>query len=316
MSPVATDYVDALGYSLDDLVVHTAASGTTTTVVISALINAASGLSTGTYDNVYVYDRETNRQARVQLNGYTPSTGTLTFAPAMALAPSSGEPIQLTWLFPWSTGMPGSVTSYLVLVNGALKLIDIPVQATAAITAGADTFSLSALWARWLTEDRFGWDLPPDPITGRPRPKQKMLEPHPISGRRPVPSDVARDPKLILGGDTPMVEVHAPFATGTTGSVTFNFMRPADGWIGINGGSFSESLLGLSNPTDVAYPAVADVLHVSRWLALRTLAARGMSTSSGRVTTEMVAEAFSLARQVPGFNLKAAQQLAPGQAVA
>ena len=195
-------------YALDDLKPYTVGSGTGTTVVSNGLGNLTANASTSTYDGAWAYCN--NQQMRVRTGGYIPGTGSLTITPGWTVVPTTGQTLYVTRRFPIGpSATPGEDTPYQWFVQESLKhLVDRDVI-TLAITS-ADAYSL-ATYQFWLDRQ--------ERLIG-------IREPAPISGRRAVDASWRR-PRIEREGTTVYLKLDAPFASGVSGNLTLDVLRPA-----------------------------------------------------------------------------------------
>lgn len=282
----------ALGYSLDDLQYHAATSGTSSTVVIAELISNASNASTARYDGRWLYNVTKGTQRRVRTNGYAPSTGTLTFDPT-ATSASAADRIELTGLFPGTVPPFSADANYNAIINTAAGKILFPSWVSPTISPGTHNRTLfSYLWLD--RPERLGWPFPqPD---GSPHPL--LMEPAPF-GDGWVSADWRR-PTLRFDVGTLTLELGVPYTAGSSGSLRLNVMRPVNTWVAV-GGTFADSSVGMVNESDQLQIAMADILDVARWEAIKILADRSVSSASGR-WADRLEEAERAARRVRWFD--------------
>jgi hypothetical protein len=301
--PTQLAYREGLSYSFDDLEIFAASGGDTSSFASASLVNADANASTATYNDRWVFNATQVFQRKTRTNIYTLGTGSLGIAPIWT-APNSSDRIELTRLFP--SFEPGPYTasqSWRRIVNRALQMIVVPDQITIAIVPGQQAYSL-ATWQKWLDrEERFGWPPLPD---GTPQPR--MWEPSPTGGS-PTPADWRR-PHLRLDADVPFVEIDVPFVAGTTGSMVLNVMRPANTWVRVSGTWGESANDGLVGDTDEARPSVEAVVKVGRWIAIQTLAARGVTDATGR-WSDKIADARAEAMGVKYFDRTQMATLVP-----
>jgi hypothetical protein len=263
--PTLLAYRQAVAYALDDLSAHiVTATGTTTTVICTSLVNATTGASGRRLDGQWLYF-QTGANAgsgrRVQGAGHVASTGTTTYTPPTTAASGAGDIIELTALFPIGAEAP-NVTNYRRLVNAALRKILLHDRISLAATT-VQSYSL-ATWAAWLD---------------RPERLLRVLETGPTAG---VPEDASwRQPRLVLDGESPALELATPFAAATGGGLTLSVARPADTWIKPSGGAWGESAVGLAVDADEAQPSVEDVMTATLVEAYQVLATREQSAPTG-----------------------------------
>jgi len=274
--PTLRDYRRALARALDDLGVYTLTSPTASTLICTLLVNASPGASTHRYDGRWLYLAAPIPQQRVvTTGGYNPGDGTLTFAPTATPA-TAGTEVELTGLFPSLSVALSEDTDYRTLVNRALAALLVHDRLTVAITT-ADSYPIAAY--PWL--DRM------ERLVG-------VLEPSPVSGRRPVDAGW-RGWRLVVDGPTPRLEVNAPFATAS-GDLTLDVLRPANTLV--NG---TDSTTGLVDDTDTAVPAIEEFLPVGLMEAYQAL----MSRTPGRPNSnwhQKWAEAREMAHRLRAYD--------------
>lgn len=162
------------------------------------------------------------------------ASGTITLEDALGQQINSGVDFEISSLIPpdqdTSAGIGMSLNQALV---ESARHQNFPDEVTLSIVADADSYSL-ATWAAWL--DRKARLL-------------RVLEPHPISGRRPIESPPARGWELVLDGELPKLTCRMPFST-STGSITVSVLRPGDSWINDGGAGWAESTIGPDGESD------------------------------------------------------------------
>lgn len=240
--------------TLDDIAQHSVASATSSTVVVTQLVNLTTGASADRYNGTHVFHRQAGlpgQSRTVRPGGYAPSTGTLTVFPNWTTTPTAGDLIYLTHKFPViSEGADGGTDSR-ALVNKSLRKLSIPDRVHLAIGTG---------YAYPLTS--FTW-------LDRPERLVRVLEPGPTGGE---PVDASwRGPRLVLDGPTPTLNLRVPFENAT-GSLTLEVMRPGHTLIA-TAGVWAEST-GLINDTDQCLPNAEDVLPQFMAEAYAALASR------------------------------------------
>lgn len=214
---------EATGYRLDDLELLTAASGTATTAVVSALVSSTSAAPTTAHNGAHIYDRTTFLQRRVKANGFVPSTATLTLEPT-GTAISAGNVLERTRLFPSAAGGPSHDTPYNTFIARGTSRLLVPAKITIPITA-SHSYSL-ATWSRWLKyPERLIRVSEPDALGYEPR-------------------DAAwRGWRLVLDAQSPRLVFNRPFESAS-GSITLDVLRPANSWV-LTSGTWAESSTGM-----------------------------------------------------------------------
>jgi hypothetical protein len=290
--PTAQLYRRALANALDDLAgPYTITSATANTVVVPALINGAANVSPNGYAGRWVYVASgagAGQTRRVRTNGYVAATGALTIDPAWTITPVNGDAIELTGYFP-ATPQVGADSSYLTLINAALRQIVAPDRISVPITTSQE--SPLVTWAGWLDrEERL----------------RAVWEPGPTGGL-PVPADFRR-PRLRLDADLPVLELAVPFAS-SSGLLALDVLRPADTWIK-TAGAWGESAVGLVSETDEARPSVEDVKKIGKMAGYEALVSRSPGRPSGDFL-KAYADARSEAMAVRYFDTTALKTPAP-----
>ena len=262
--PATGVYRRALANALDDLAgPYAIASATSSTVVVSSIITGAANTSPNRYDGRWVYVASgsgVGQTRRVRSGGFTAGSGTLTVDPAWTVTPSAADLIELYGLFP-ATPQVGADSSYLTVLNNALRQIVAPDRITLAITTSQE-YSL-ATWVAWLDRE--------ERLVG-------VFEPPPV-GSLPIPAGSLRRPRLRFDAELPVLELAVPFANAT-GNLSLDVLRPADTWIATSG-VWSESTTGLASETDEARPSVEDIVKVGLMEAFLCLMNRSPGRPSG-----------------------------------
>jgi hypothetical protein len=293
--PAFNDYYRALGHDLVDLWEYSASGGSTTSVTLPDISTSATNQSAEAWNGAYAYNSVTQQARRVKGSGYTPATGALAIVGQNWTAPVLNNRIVLSRRFPVVENTLDTATSYRTIANRTLELILVKRRLAWTIVPGQPWYSIAAYRA-WLDrEDRVGWAQPPLP-DGSPRPKARLLEPGPVSGANPIPADW-RDPVLRLDGVNPYLEIHAPFASGTTGQVYLNVMSPAVNYI-----NTLETTTGLVGDADETTVPVADFLKVAKMIVYEELMVRGATSATGAGWREKWLAQREIARGVQGYD--------------
>jgi hypothetical protein len=182
---------------------------------------------------------------------YLPASGTVGVAPNWG-APSPNDSIEITSLFPCSTGVLAAETSYRALINAALRMLIIPDRYALTIATGG-SYALPS----WLREDRL----------------VRVLEPGPTGG---IPVDASwRRPRLVADAQGNALTLDVPFLSAS-GVLSLDVMRPADTVIWAAGsGGYADSTVGLVNEGDEAKVEAEEVVEVFKMLAFEALMVRG-----------------------------------------
>lgn len=250
--------------ALDDLSVHSALAGATFQTVGSILLaSSAANLSVDRYNGRWLYHIPAsgmNQQQRQVVKGsYVASTGFVTVAPGWA-APLENEQLEMTALFPCFTPPFAAETSYARLIRRSMQRLSYRDRVTVAITT-SQTYTLSASFP-WLDrEERL----------------LAVLEPG-ITGGAPVDASWRR-PRLIRDGGAVSLILDVPFITAS-GSISLDVLRPGDTLIGVNGGAYAESTVGLVNETDLTPLPVSEIIPVFLEEAYAVLATRANTNPS------------------------------------
>lgn len=249
--PTLTALRGALALALDDLETEVVAvAGSTTSIGISELLAAVTGVTSNMYEGRWIYHRQGGRQRKVQ--AYVPGTGALTITPAWT-APTPGDTVEFTGLFPCIPA-PAAETDYRTLLNRALGRMAMNVEVEVAIVAFQDTYPMTAF-----------------PSLDRPERLRGVREPSPFPGRQPVDS-MWRGWEAVP--DPPTMSLRAKSVFGvSTGNIEVEWTRPASTWIKV-AGTWAESAVGLVNESDEAQPAIEEILPFALVEALNVLIAR------------------------------------------
>ncbi len=249
----------ALGRRLDDMGEFLVSASAANTVTITNLASSYTGTSSSQMNGAWLYHLASNgatQQRYVTTGGWSPTTGVLTLELGWTSLPAVNDQIKVTHLFPCIESV-AVATSYRTLINLGLGKLLVPDRVSVSLT-DAETASL-ATWAAWLD---------------RPERLRRVLEP-PVSGTRPV-SAGWRNPELVLDGQTPSLEIDAPF----TGTLTLEVLRPANTWIAVSS-SWAESTVGLTNDSDQAAVSVEDAVTVALVEAYQVLMQRHVGQPHG-----------------------------------
>ncbi len=270
-----TAYWTSLAQAFDDLILATSSAATGSTVTLPLLVNGTSGASAERFNGRFCYVVSgvgASAQRTVQSGGYVPGTGALTVTPTWT-APTSSL-IALTGLSPIRPIEMESKTDYRSMVNRALRMIAMPERLSIVTSVATDTYATTAY--PWL--DRTERIL-------------SFEEGGIITGRHPRRCDW-RNPKLVLDGVTPVIELDVPF----TGTLYVTSLRPQDTLV--NG---ADSVTGLVIETDTAVPDVESVTVIGKMLMLEVLMHRSPGYPNGNWSA-MYPAAVRAARQVRYFD--------------
>jgi len=286
-------YIQGVAEALDDYAPFVASAGTANQITLPDLIDATANASTSRYDGAHLFDLTSGQGATVRNGSYQAAVGQLQFDPAMSPAPVSGDQVVLSMLFALTEGQDHTLeTTYRRFVNRALAQILLTDELALPIAPGQSLYPLSP-YAYWLDrEARVGWRA------GQPM----VTEPGPVAGSLVVPADWRR-PTLRFDADLPYLELAAPFAPGTTGSLRLRVRRPADSYCAYVGvGQWVESTTGLAAMGDMARPGVADVVAIGLAEAYRALMNRGASAPAGVNWRQKYEDQLQRAQAVWGFD--------------
>jgi hypothetical protein len=287
MASTRLQYRQALARALDDFEVYYAASGTSTTVVCSGLVNSSSNASAGRYNGRYVYISDgtgIGNQSVVKANGYAPSTGTLTIQEtAWDTTPGVGSTVELTALFPalHLATIPSAQsdgTDYHSLINRALSMILVPDVLSVTTVADQQEYALST-YAYWLD---------------RPSRLMGVLDPPRATGWPTKPT--WRRWELQLDGGTPTLQFMDRAYPTSGATFELSVLRPADTLI-----SGAESSSGLTSDTATAVPAVNDVVTIGLMFAYEALKNRNHGNPNGAYSKDWATQ-IGLARRVRGYD--------------
>lgn len=253
--PTLAAYRRAVFAALDDGGVYTVTSGpSATTVIIQALGDGATNPSASRYDGAWIYlatGAGANQQRRIIPGSLVAATGQVTLELAWT-SPSLGDTAEITHLFPCSSGVGPQDTTYLDLINAALRRLWAPDRLSLAF-AGTSTASI-ATWP-WLD---------------RPERLVRVLEASPVTGYPELPC-MWRNPQLNLDGAAPVLQLNQPF----TGTLALEVRRPGDTLIsGVEASGFSAE-------AQTALPSVEDVVCGALAEAYRALANRTPGRPNG-----------------------------------
>jgi hypothetical protein len=241
MSASTGSYRRAVATSLDDLVGPYPLSGATaSTITVPSLVSGDANASPTRYGGRWAYLASglgAGQTRRVRANSFVAASGMLSVDPPWTTVPSGGDRVELYGFFP-PTPQVGEDTSYLGLLNAALRRLVAPDRVGIAITTSQE-YSLTTL--PWLDRDER---------------LVAIWEPGVLPSSLPIPADWRR-PRLRLDAESPVLELAVPFASAT-GALRLDVLRPADTWIK-TAGVWAESTTGLVNETDEALPSVEDV---------------------------------------------------------
>lgn len=286
--------VRAVAQALDDEGTYNVASGASTTVTVAPLVNSTANASTHRYDGRWLYVASgagSGQQRVVKPGGYTPSTGMLEVTNQFATAPSAGDIIVLTSLFPVAdTLVAGEDASYRGLINRGIAKLLVPRRLTLTITTG-DSYSLSA-WP-WLD---------------RPTRLLRVLEPAIRSGLQPVDASW-RGPKLVVNGGSNLLTLNSQFDVAG-GNLTLETLSPASRWI--NG---AESAGGLVAATDTAEVTIEEGVAVTLVEAYQALATRSVGAPNGDWEKKWAAQR-EIAREMAYYDDTLLKPAAPSQEAA
>jgi hypothetical protein len=263
--PEFVDYCYGLGRALNDLGSYPVASATTTAITLAPLADSTTSASADRYDGAYIYfatGAAAGNQRRVKPGGFSPSTGTLTLA-LLTTPPTLGDIAEITRLFPIVEQVPSEDASYRTLINDALATLWAPDRVSFSFSNSA-TASIAAL--PWL--DR------PDRLV-------RVLETAPRSGFPDVSCEW-RDPRLILDGPAPVLQLNRPF----TGTLTLEVRRPGNTLI-----SGVESTVGFEAEGQTALPSVEDVIVAGLVEAYAVLMNRSPGRPGGSTYEKKYADA-------------------------
>lgn len=281
-----------VGFSLDDLAVYSATSGTSSAVTIAALISAATNAATNRMDGAWFYNATKGLQRKARTNGHVPLAGATTVDPTWT-SPGASDRIEVTHLFPCDAQVLDSDTSYNTFIRRASMMGSFPDRISLPISTVAAPGLYTLFTYPWLDrQSRYGW---PPRADGTPEPL--LLEPGPTGV--PIPADWRR-PHLELSVGQAVLRLDVPYEAGTNGNLLVNVMRPWGTYVTVSGVA-AESTTGPVDETDQINCQLNDIVAIARWLAIKDLVARGVSSSSGRWDTKL-ADAEAAARRVLYFD--------------
>lgn len=297
--------------ALDDMLVGTAYGvNTVSTVKMLAIASSASNLSAGKYNGKWIYHilSNGNGQQRATIrDSLVVSTGTISVHPNWG-APSDGDQVEITGLFPCISPMMHAETNYRSLINAALRMLVVFDRYSITITAGTTSYTLPV----WLREDRIVRTPVRDPRTGVVQDVLAVYEPAPISTGAPVLASWRR-PSLVPDAQGNTLKLDVPFIT-SSGSISIDVVRPADTVIAPFGtGVYADSTTGLVNDLDEAKVETPEVVEVFKMLAYEAL----MNRDDNATWRPRWEKQVPIARSMPHFDksmLGAEAIAAPGQA--
>lgn len=251
----------ALEQALDDSSVHAVSGGGANTAASATLVNATANASTIRFGGRFIYATDQTVQGTqrvIRPNSYVPSTGTVSIDPAWA-GPGSGS-LEITSLFPCVPSPLIPTTSYLDLINAALRKQRVPGRVSVTILAGSETIAVSS----------FSWLLGrPDRVQRDEQGRPIVYEPGPFSSAN-IRSH-HRSWELIEDDETATLRTSMPFAANT--AIEVAVFRPADSRIFSGASStWGESTAGLSRDDDQSIPPINETVEIAKAEAFLALA--------------------------------------------
>jgi len=276
--PTRQQYRRAIATALNDLEIHTVTSATSSTVTVVRMADSTTGAAPTRFDGAWVYiatGAGQNQQRRAKNGGFDPVAGVLTVVLPW-FAPQVTDEIEITRLLPAIREIPGD-TSYNDLIDRSLSMLMAPDRLTLPITT-SDQYPMTAY--TWLD---------------RPERLVRVLEPSPVAGRAPVDASW-RNPRLVVDGATPFLQLDVPFGTATD-NLTLEVLRPGDSLI-----SGGESTTGLVAEASTALPSIADVRTVALMEFARVMLQRTQGRPDGANWERRFADAREQAERLTYFD--------------